>query len=165
MHMSRRAIVAPGLLAIAAMSVSALSPAFADDKPVSTSFIAPTGTNPAIYRIPGVRASPTLGTAVHCTILQPGVTTVIVTFYEYDGTLACSVGSSGGNGATRTLTTGATAAFAEDGVCASGTTVGQGYATVATTPERANVVCSAQLVSLAGTAPTTLGALDVYRAP
>lgn len=135
-------------------------------KAPSPSVSRPEGSLPALYRVTGVRSTAAMATAIHCTNLDSVNVDIDIAFFEYNGTLACSIGAFGTPpGATRTQSTANTTVFSEDVVCAPVPTIGQGYAAVSTYPVRANIICSAELVSVFGDPPTTLGALDVYRVP
>jgi hypothetical protein len=133
--------------------------------PAASSTEAPTGSLPPAFNIPGVRASSTLATEVHCSNLSAAAVSVYVDFYQYDGTYQCGLSyASMAVGTTRTFTTGDSASFLEDQFCVSTTAIGQGLAVVRTFPVGAKIACSAEIVALTGDPPATLGALDVHPA-
>ena len=154
------------LLAAVAPAAFAWADAGTAAKIPSPPIASPEGLLPPIYRITGVRSSVAMATDIHCTNLDSVNVDIYVAFFEYTGALACSIGSAAtAPGNTRTLSTADTAVFSEDAFCGSVPVIGQGYAAVSTFPVKANIICSAELVSVLGNPPTTLGALDVYRVP
>ncbi len=155
------------LLVAVASGASAWADAASPAKTPSPPIASPQGSLPPVYRITGVRSSATMATDIHCTNLDSVSVDIYVAFYEYTGSQACALGTAAvAPGNTRTLTTADTAVFSEDAICTSpAPVIGQGYAAVSTSPVKANIICSAELVSVLGNPPTTLGALDVYRVP
>ncbi len=154
------------LLGAVAAAGSAWADAASAAKTPSPPIASPDGALPPVYRITGVRSSAAMATAIHCTNLDSVNVDINVAFYNYTGSPACYVGYTGtAPGSTRTMSTADTAVFSEDGICVPAPDIGQGYAVVSTYPVKANIICSAELVSVLGNPPTTLGALDVYRVP
>ncbi len=155
------------LLAAVAPAAFASADAGAVAKTPSPPIASPVGYLPPVYRITGVRSSAAMATAIHCTNLDSVNVDINVDFFEYSGAHACYAGfAATAPGTTRTLTTANTDVFSEDSFCPGpAPPIGQGYAAVSTYPVKANIICSAELVSVLGNPPTTLGALDVYRVP
>lgn len=139
----------------------------ASEKPAQTqsgNVHAPQGELPPRYRVTGVRASSTMATEIHCTNLEAAPVIVYADFYEYDGSHVCTTFSTIAPGGTRTLATADSSAFAEDYTCTGAPSIGQGSAHVSVDTVGAKFICSAEIVSITGDPPTTLGALDVWPA-
>ncbi|MEO7063306.1 MAG: hypothetical protein ABI082_05965 [Dokdonella sp.] len=126
----------------------------------------PQGLIQPLLRVTGVRASSTLTTAIHCSNNDAVPVSIYVSYFNYDNTYVCGVQILDVPvGVTSTFTTANTDAFAEDRVCAGpAPEIGQGRIEIGTYPYNAKIICSAQVVSLTGSAPTTLSSLDVFPA-
>lgn len=135
-------------------------------KPQQVGITTPEGAPPTRYRVTGARSSTTLSTLVHCTNLESVEVHIYAYFYQFDGSYVCSAGALVAAGGTRTLATRDTASFAEDDYCpaAPAPDVGQGSVNISVVPVGAKLVCSAEIVSVSGDPPTTLGALDIWPA-
>lgn len=143
------------------------SAAHASEKPADSHagiVHAPQGALPPRYRVTGVRASSTLATEIHCTNLEAAPLNVYADFYEYDGSHVCTTFSTIAPDGTRTLSTADSSAFAEDSICTGAPSIGQGSAHISAGTVGAKFICSAEIVSIVGDPPTTLGALDIWPA-
>lgn len=91
---------------------------------------------------------------------------IYVSDFNYDNAYVCGVQVVDAPvGATSTFTTADTDAFSEDAVCPGPTPeIGQGRIEIGTFPLNAKINCSAQVVSVLGTAPTTLSSVDIFQA-
>lgn len=128
--------------------------------------VRPQGVPQPLLRVTGARASSTLTTAIHCSNNDTVPVSISVSYFEYDNTYVCGIQVvEAPVGVTSTFTTANTDAFIEDQICSGPPPeIGQGRVEIATFPLNAKIICSAQVVSLLGTAPTTLSSLDVFPA-
>lgn len=126
----------------------------------------PHGLPQPLLRVTGARASSTLTTAIHCSNNDSVPVSISVSYFDHDNAFVCTVQMVDVPvGVTSTFTTADTDAFAEDFICPGPPpTIGQGRIEIGTFPSNAKIICSAQVVSLIGSAPTTLSSLDVFPA-
>ena len=126
----------------------------------------PHGLIQPLLRVTGARASSTLTTAIHCSNNDSVPVSIYVSYFNYDNAYVCGVQVVDAPvGATSTFTTVDTDAFDEDQVCSGPPPeIGQGRIEIGTFPLNAKINCSAQVVSLIGSAPATLSSLDVVPA-
>lgn len=107
----------------------------------------------------GALDAPDRATVVFCTNFGTEAGAAAVIFVQSDGTAACSISGTIPVGVTGILSSRATAAFSETGICSSPPGIARGSVQVFADQTQARVICSAHVVDAANAAPTFILAL------